>query len=77
MCLLSDVEMKRKIVITHMAFAGEMALRQESATALVSPLLPESYREGARPPLATEVFEDVRKLFILFYFIIIVQYLCI
>ncbi|XP_026315175.1 tetratricopeptide repeat protein 39B-like [Hyposmocoma kahamanoa] len=35
-----------------------MALRQESATALVAPLLPESYRESARPPIATEVFDD-------------------
>lgn len=58
--MCSNVVMKRTLAVAFITFAGEMALRQESATALVPQLLPESYREGARPPLATEVFDDVR-----------------
>lgn len=54
--------MKSKLFITLIAIAGEMALRQESATTLAPTLLPESYREGAGPPLASEVFDDVRAL---------------
>lgn len=65
MYLRSD-RIKRNIVIAVIPFAGEMAVRQESATAVVPPLLPESYTEGALPPLASEVFDDVRALQIIF-----------